>query len=53
MKKINHEDCLEIELYFDDLSLTAQEELLEMVGAECKEDMNWDIVPINVMIYEN
>lgn len=38
----------EFNIYFSDLNEDAQERLLEMVGAESPEEMNWDmdIVPI-------
>jgi hypothetical protein len=35
-----------VEIYFDDLTEEKQKELLEAVGAENQEDMNWDTFPI-------
>lgn len=38
----------EFNIYFSDLSEDTQKRLLEMVGAESPEEMNWDmdVVPI-------
>ena len=38
----------EFNIYFSDLNEYAQKRLLEMVGAESPEEMNWDmdVVPI-------
>jgi len=36
----------EFEIYFSDLSETAQQELLDLVGIDSPAEMNWDIVPI-------
>lgn len=35
-----------IEIYFDDLCQERQKELLEAVGVESPEDMNWDTFPV-------
>ena len=41
-----------VEIMFDDLSGTKQGKLLIAAGIEDKEDMNWDIVPVAVVHFE-
>jgi hypothetical protein len=36
-----------IEIFFHDLSPTKQKEILEAVGVERPEDMNWDVFPLD------
>lgn len=42
----------EFEIYFNDLKEDVQKDLLEFVGAETPEEMNWDgdIVPIAIYV---
>lgn len=41
-----------VEIYFDDLSEEKQEELLEAVGVETPEEMNWDICQVATVDFE-
>ncbi|MBN2286048.1 MAG: hypothetical protein JXI43_06345 [Tissierellales bacterium] len=41
-----------IEIYFDDLSETKQKELLEAVGVESPDEMNWDTFPVSCVDLE-
>ena len=40
------------ELYFDDLTEKAQEELLRKAGLKSAEDNNWDVFPITVIEFD-
>ena len=44
----------EFQIFFSDLNEEAQKELLEYVGAESPEEMNWDldIIPIATFLFE-
>lgn len=43
-----------VDIYFSDLNEDAQKRLLEAVGAESPEEMNWDmdILPIAQYVFE-
>ena len=41
-----------IEIFFDDLTEEKQKELLEAVGEQTPEDMNWDAFPITCVDFE-
>ena len=45
---------VQFEIFFSDLNEQAQQDLLDMVGAESPEDMNWDfdLVPIAIVDFE-
>ena len=40
------------ELYFDDLTEQAQNELLRKAGIKSAKDMNWDVFPITVIEFD-
>lgn len=37
------------EIYFNDLSETCQQDLLEKYGIKNPEEMNWDIFPVTII----
>lgn len=41
------------ELYFSDLTEEAQQNILECVGVESAEDMNWDVFPITEIEFDD
>lgn len=43
---------MEIEIFFDDLSTDKQKEILEAAGIESASEMNWDVIPITTVEFE-
>jgi hypothetical protein len=41
-----------VEIFFRDLSPSKQAELLEAVGVDKPEDMNWDVFPLDTWDFE-
>jgi hypothetical protein len=41
------------ELFFDDLTPTAQAEILEKAGIKSADEMNWEVFPITTIEFEN
>jgi predicted RNA-binding Zn-ribbon protein involved in translation (DUF1610 family) len=41
-----------VEIFYDDLTEEGQKKVLDEFGVESPDDMNWDIVPLSVIEYE-
>jgi hypothetical protein len=44
---------MKIEIYFDDLSVDKQTELLEAYNIKDQKEMNWDTLPVAIIEKEN
>ena len=42
----------EFELFFSDLTETAQKSILEKAGLKNPEDANWDVFPITTVVFD-
>ena len=43
----------QVEIMFDDLSGEKQKELLNAVGVDIPEDMNWDTFPVTICDFDD
>lgn len=46
------DSVVEFDIYFDDLTPEAQEQLLQAVGVSDPSDAGWDVMPVTTLTFE-